>query len=68
LLDARTRRQQKLRNTVQTLLVLGCLVLVSAGVAWLLGPHPARLHGGDLDPQGVGAQAPTRFPPFRDIL
>lgn len=36
MLDARTRRRQKLRNAVQTLLVLGCLVLVAAGLAWLL--------------------------------
>jgi heat shock protein HtpX len=35
-LDPRAQRRQRRRNTAQTVLLLGCLLAVAAGTAWLL--------------------------------
>jgi heat shock protein HtpX len=35
-LDQRARRRQRVRNAVQSTLLLGCLLAVAAGVGWLL--------------------------------
>ena len=36
MLDLRTQRRQRAHNVVQTTLLLGCLLAVAAGLAWLL--------------------------------